>query len=50
MDAERLNLQVARGIGGNSTMEMMKDMELLRVQVERDTWGNGCRVADTGME
>ena len=40
MDAQRLNLQVATSIGGNTTMVRGKDMEHISGLVERDTWGN----------
>ncbi len=50
MDAQRLNIKVARGIGGNSRMIRRKDMEYGRSLVETDTRGNTCRVTVTGME
>ncbi len=50
MDAQRLKIQMAEGIGGNSRMIRGKDMEHLSCLMETDTWGNTCRMTNTGME
>jgi hypothetical protein len=41
---------VATAIGGNTRIISGKDMEHLSMLMETDTWGNTCRVANTGME
>ncbi len=50
MDAQRLNFQVATGIGGNTRMVRRKDMEHLSGLMEKDTLGSGCRMSHTGMD
>ena len=41
---------MATAIGGNTRIISGKDMEHLSMLMETDTWGNTCRVANTGME
>jgi hypothetical protein len=50
INAARLTIQVAAVIGGNTRMARQKDMEQVRLLMERDTSGNGCRISNTGME
>jgi hypothetical protein len=50
INAPRFTSQMATVIGGNSKITRKKDMEHMRVLMETDTSGNGCRVTCTAME
>ncbi len=50
MDEQRLNIQVAEAVGGNSRMVRRKDTEHMSGLMETDTWGNTWRMTNTGME
>ena len=50
MAVQRLKIQRAISIGGNSRMIRRKDMEHSRVVMETDTSGNSVMISNTGME
>jgi hypothetical protein len=50
MAAQRLNIKMVRVIGGNSRIIREKDMVQSCGLMDRNTWGNTCKVKVMGME
>ena len=50
MAAQRLNIKKVAVIGGNSRIIRKKVMVQSCMLVDRNTWGNTCKIKDMGME